>query len=113
MEAPQKRMPRIVDKKVRTALLAFLLLFTAHVCFAQVLRAADLRNAIDQVDLRQMTKDPGSGSDLGTDPGMLASPGVCLRAPLWLDAPSRSQAGDDEGGTLSLLPVTGLQPKAP
>lgn len=102
-----------VDKKVRRTLLAFMLLFTMHVCFTQVLRAADLRNAIDQVDPLSPTKDPGSGSDLDADPGMLAPPGACLRAPLWLDAPARSQAGDEEGGTLSLLPVTGLQPKAP
>lgn len=102
-----------VDKKVRRVLLAFLLLFTAHVCFTQVLRAADLRSAIDQVDLRSTTKDPGSGSDLSTDPSLLAPPGIRLHAPLWLDAPARFQARDDEGGTLSLLPATGLQPKAP
>lgn len=107
-------MPYTVDKKVRTTLLAFLLLFTAHLCFGQVVRAADLRNTMDQVDLRSMdTKDPSSKPGCDTDPAMLAMPGICLRAPLWLDAPPRSQAGDAEGGTLSLLPATGLQPKAP
>ncbi|MFT3884867.1 MAG: hypothetical protein QM724_05385 [Flavobacteriales bacterium] len=102
-----------MDKTVRRTLLAFMLLFTMHVCFTQVLRAADLRNAIDQVDPLSPTKDPGSGSDLCADPGLLAPPGIRLHAPLWLDAPARSQARDDEGGALSLLPVTGLQPQAP
>jgi hypothetical protein len=103
---------RTITYQVRIALVAWIVLLGSVLTRPLTLRAADIPSATDELGFRSL--DPEGPAGAG-DPDLTDLPSYCasFEIPGAMDPFHALGRAAIAGGSLSLLPVLGLQPSAP